>query len=164
MDLATLINTTRSARGQSLQDLADLSDMSRQTWHVHANPKPRDARRIPDRATILNMAKGLHVDTRAIMLAIGETLDVIPPDQATPALVLSLPPWEVLDRLSPRDIGAVLNLIWVLVDRDGDREHAGADAPGGGAGRSRVSAAVTTRRGSVRGSVAGGIPVPAVRP
>jgi transcriptional regulator with XRE-family HTH domain len=163
VDLATLINTTRSARGQSLQDLADLSDMHKQTWHVHANPKPRDARRIPDRATILKLAKGLRVDPRAIMLAIGETLEVIPPDEATPALILSLPPWEVLDRLSPRDIGAVLNLIWVLVDRDGDREHAGAGAPGGGA-RSRVSAAATTRRGSVRGSVAGGIPVPAARP
>jgi hypothetical protein len=116
VDLRTLIERCRGDR--SLQDLADDSGLSKPTWQTHAQPSDpgKFGRRIPDTDTILGMVKGLRVDPAEVMLAIGETLGVIPPNRPRPELLELLPPVEVLNRLSREDVDTIVRLIGLLAD------------------------------------------------
>jgi transcriptional regulator with XRE-family HTH domain len=168
VQLHELIARRRGAA--SLQDLADATGMSKQTWATHARP-PTAAegnRRVPDEDTILRISQGLNVDTTEIMLSIGETMGVIPPNRARPRLLSLLPPWEVLERLTPEDEDAVVRLIALLAAGAGHRtrqQPAGERATVLSA-RSRIARAPQARTGgSGSGSSGGGepgAPVPAV--
>lgn len=113
MDLQELIDSRRGAR--SLQGLADDSGMTKQTWQTHVNPPPGSGRRIPEAATILAMAHALHVDPETVLLAIGETLGVLPRDRRRPALLDALPPHALLELLTADDVQTVVQLVNLLV-------------------------------------------------
>jgi hypothetical protein len=91
--------------------------MVKQTWATHANPPEGAGRRLPEAETILGIAKGLDVDPEAVILAIGETMGVLPPEHARPALLALLPPADVLDRLTPEDVDTVVRLVTLLAAR-----------------------------------------------
>lgn len=115
MTLQQLIAARRGRR--SLQELADDSGTPKQTWATHANPAEGGGRRIPEADTILAIARGLDVDPQEVVLAIGETLRVIPSGRRRPDLLAQLPPWDVLDRLTPKDIATIRNMVRLLADR-----------------------------------------------
>lgn len=130
MDLTQLIEDRRA--GRSYQQLAEASGLTKQAWQPYIKVESRyGSRRVPEPATILGMAQALDVDPETIMLAIGETIGVIPRDRVRPALLDALPPHETLALLERDDVETIVRFIHLLAGlrADAAARAAAAAAP-----------------------------------
>lgn len=119
MDLTELIERRRA--GRSYQGLADASGLTKQAWQPYVKSEARyGSRRVPEPATILGMARALDVDVETIMLAIGETIGVIPRGRKRPALLDALPPHETLELLEAEDVNTIVQFIHLLASLRAD--------------------------------------------
>lgn len=113
MDLTELIERRRA--GRSYAKLAEASGMTKQAWQPYVKTEGRyGSRRVPEPSTILGMARALDVDVETIMLAIGETIGVIPPGRSRPALLDALPPHDVLEQLEEEDVATIVRFVHLL--------------------------------------------------
>jgi transcriptional regulator with XRE-family HTH domain len=146
VDLSELIERRRA--GRSYQRLADASGLTKQAWQPYVKTEGRyGSRRVPEPQTILGMARALDVDVETIMLAIGETIGVLPRDRKRPALLDALPPHETLELLEEEDVATIVRFIHLLAGLRADAAaRAAAAVPAPAARRASRAAAPRVAR------------------